>query len=313
MNKKQREVQNKILQNEREILQELERIYGIALTDIMARISDLMARDDLENLQSIIYQVEYQKALKTQISTILDQLTTKEFETISAYLTACYEEAFIGTLYDLQNQGIPLIFPINQKKVVEAVKLNSKLSTNLYNELKIGTEGMKKVVRTEISRGVSQNYTYNKIAQNIKNSSGTTLNNAMRITRTEGHRITQNATYDVQVEAKKKGAKIKKQWDSTLDYRTRPSHQKLDGVLIDIDEKFKTENGYEALHPSGFGVPEEDINCRCCLLQRAEWNIDPNDSFTKYVGEKTNDIVEFENLDDYEKFKKEFWKRSKKE
>ena len=121
MNKYQKRVQKQVLKNEREILKELEDIYQQALNDIMAQIAYLQARTDTQNLQSIIYQLEYQQALKTQISAILDQLHNNEFKSISDYLVKCYEESWIGTLYDLQNQGIPLIFPINQKQVVEAL------------------------------------------------------------------------------------------------------------------------------------------------------------------------------------------------
>lgn len=39
----------------------------------------------------------------------------------------------------------------------------------------------------------------------------------MRITRTEGHRIQQASTLDAQRAAKKRGADVVKQWDSTLD------------------------------------------------------------------------------------------------
>ena len=137
MNKYQKEVQKRILKNERAIIKELESIYEQALNDIMAQITLLQARKDTQNLQSIIYQVEYQKALKTQISAILDQLHNNEFNSISEYLTKCYEEGWIGTLYDLQNQGIPLIFPIDQDQIVKAIQVNTKLSKNLYDDLGI--------------------------------------------------------------------------------------------------------------------------------------------------------------------------------
>ena len=74
MTKEQKEVQKAILKNEREILKILEQSYEQAHTDIMAKISELLARTDTQNMQSIIYQLEYQKALKSQINAILDNL-----------------------------------------------------------------------------------------------------------------------------------------------------------------------------------------------------------------------------------------------
>ena len=308
MNRYQKKVQKQILLNERKILKEIEQIYEQALQDIMAQITLLQARKDTQNLQSIIYQVEYQKALKKQIEGILDQLHNNEFTTISEYLTKCYEESWIGTLYDLQNQGIPLIFPIDQDQVIKAIQLNTKLSKSLYDSLGIEITELKRIIRSEVSRGISQNYSYEKMATLIKNASQNTFNNSLRIARTEGHRISQESTYNVQVEAKKKGADIVKEWDATLDGKTRPNHRFLDGQIVDIDKPFKNADGDEAMYPGGFRIPSEDINCRCCVLQRAKWNLN-NDNFTKMNGE-TNKLMEFKNKEDYEEFKKEFWKWS---
>ena len=310
MNRYQKKVQKQILLNERKILKEIEQIYEQALQDIMAQITLLQARKDTQNLQSIIYQVEYQKALKKQIEGILDQLHNNEFTTISEYLTKCYEESWIGTLYDLQNQGIPLIFPIDQDQVIKAIQLNTKLSKSLYDSLGIDIKELKSIIRSEVSRGISQNYSYEKMATLIKNASQNTFNNSLRIARTEGHRISQESTYNVQVEAKKKGADIVKEWDATLDGKTRPNHRFLDGQIVDIDKPFKNADGDEAMYPGGFGIPSEDINCRCCVLQRAKWNLN-NDKFTKMNGE-TNKLMEFKNKEDYNKFKAEFWKWSDK-
>ena len=311
MNKHQKQVQKSILKNEREILKNLESIYQQALDDIMVKINDLMARTDTQNLQSIIYQVEYQKALKSQISSILDQLHNNEFNSISEYLTKCYQDGWIGTFYDLQNQGIPLIFPIDQEQIVKAIQLNTKLSKNLYDSLGLDIQDLKSAIRTEISRGISQSYSYQQMATLIKRASGNSYNNSVRIARTEGHRITNEATYNAQVKAKSKGAQIMKQWDATLDSKTRPEHQFLDGQLVDVDKPFKDSEGNEAMFPGSFGVASLDINCRCCLLQRAKWFIDNESEFTKMNGEENN-LMTFKNKDDYEKFKAEFWKWSDK-
>ena len=309
MNKYQKRVQKQVLKNEREILKELEDIYQQALNDIMAQIAYLQARTDTQNLQSIIYQLEYQQALKTQISAILDQLHNNEFKSISDYLVKCYEESWIGTLYDLQNQGIPLIFPINQKQVVEALLIDTKLSEALYKRIGIDITELKSKIKSVVSRGISQSYSYEKISKLIYDEFNNPELNAIRIARTEGHRISQEATYNVQVEAKKNGADIVKEWDATLDSKTRPSHQFLDGQIVDIDKPFKNADGDEALYPGGFGIASEDINCRCCVVQRAKWNL--NNKFTKMNGEN-NKLIEFKNKEDYNKFKAEFWKWSDK-
>ena len=80
-------------------------------------------------------------------------------------------------------------------------------------------------------------------------------------------------------------------------------------ALSNIDKLFKNADGDEAMYPGGFGIASEDINCRCCVVQRAKWNL--NNKFTKMNGE-TNKLMEFKNKEDYNKFKAEFWKWSDK-
>lgn len=310
MNKYQKRVQRSILKNEADIIKQLELTYEKALEDIMAKISDLKARTDTQNLQSIIYQVEYQKALKKQIEGILDQLHNNNFTSISEYLTKCYEEGWIGTLYDLQNQGIPLMFPIDQEEIVKAIQLNTKLSKNLYDSLGVDIKNLKRTIRSEVSRGISQAYSYEQIATLIKRASGNSYTNSVRIARTEGHRISNEATYNAQVKAESNGAKIMKIWDATLDAKTRPEHQELDGQAVEVGKPFSI-GGYEAMYPGAFGVASLDINCRCQLLQKSKWLIDKNTEFTKMNGDNDK-IVTFKNKEDYEEFKREFWNWSDK-
>ena len=304
MNKQQKQVQLYLYKNEKELIKALKKIYRQALDDINIKITDLLARKDTENLSSIIYQVEYQKALKTQIKAILDDLYTKNFKTVSEYLGTCYNDAFIGTLYDLQMQGIPLIFPIDQDQVVKALTTNSKISEGLYKKLGLNVDEFKKQIASELSRGISQAYSYQEIARNLKNVSNADFNKTYRIARTEGHRIQQEATFDCQCKAKDNGAKIVKQWDATLDSRTRPDHIYLDGQIKETNEYFEV-NGLKALYPSGFGVASEDVNCRCCLLQRAKWAIKDTKQITK-MDSKTGKLVTVK-ANTYDEFKEKYW------
>ena len=309
MNKRQRELSRLTLKREKQIIADLKKTYQTALQDITAKIAELTARTDVQNLQSIIYQIEYQKALKDQISAFLDVLHQGNFDTISKYLAECYELGWVGTLYDLQGQGVPLLFRIDQAQVIKAVETNSKLSKNLYESLGIDIKALKQTVREELSRGISQSLSYRDIARNLKNAANISFNNAVRIARTEGHRISQEATFNCQMEAKKRGCEIVKRWDSTLDGRTRRTHQELDGQTVDVEAPYILRKGgreYKAMHPSAFGVASEDINCRCASLQIAKWMLD-DEEFTKYDGEE-RELRHFENIDDYNKFKAEFWK-----
>ena len=305
MNSRQKQVQMSLLKNEKAVIKQLEQSYQNAIADIDKYILQLLARKDTENIQSIIYQVKYQEAIKKELESYLKVLHSKNFNTVDEYLKECYEQAHIGTLFDLQGQGIPLILPLDQEQMISAITLNSKLSAPLYNALGYNVDALKLDVLREISRGIAQGLSYQEMARNLKNVTNVDYNKTLRIAKTEGHRIQQEATYNVQKRAIAKGAKVVKQWDSTLDGKTRPTHRALDGQIVGVDEYFKSESGYKALYPGNFGIPSEDCNCRCCLLQRAEWALS-DEEFTKMNG-KTNELQHFESIDDYNKFKKAFW------
>ena len=307
MNKYEKEIQQIFLDNEKAVLNKLEENYKDALAEINSKIEILMARQDAD-MQHVIYQVEYQKALKTQVQAILENLQTNEFETISEYLTKSYEDGFIGTMYNLQGQGIPLVFPIDQEQVVAAIQHETKLSESLYAALGHDTKDLSKKIAGEISRGISSGQMYSEIARNIAGYAMIPKNNAMRIARTEAHRIQCKASMNACVKAKNKGADVVKQWDSSLDRKTRKSHRKLDGQIRELDEPFEV-NGHKAMQPGDFNRPEEDINCRCAILQRARWAL--GNDYTKWSedapvliddeGTTQFTLIETKNYEDFQK------------
>lgn len=277
MNQRQLEVQKLSVQDEKRIIRQLQQVYKKASEDCQAKIEALAARQDLQNIQTIIYQQQYQKALKKQLDSIFDELQASSFQSISDYLEKSYENGFFGTLYDLQGQGIPLIIPIDQRQVVQALELDTKLSEPFYDRLGEDVTFLKKKVKAEVSRGIANGSTWWDVAQKIATGMNsplkTALYNSMRIARTEGHRIQNQAQWDTINKAKAKGADIVKQWDSTLDQRTRATHRRLDGQIRELDEPFEVD-GHKAMYPGGFGIPKEDIHCRCVMLQRAKWALD---------------------------------------
>lgn len=301
MNKRQKEVMGVQLSDEQRTIKELKQVYRKAQRDVEANISALLARTDTENLASIVYQVNYQKAILKQIEGTLDVLNTEQFNSISDFLGKSYANGYLGVMYDLQGQGIPIIAPIDNEMVVKALQTDSKISNGLYARLGIDTKELKDSIRANLSRGVSSGASWDEIARNINARMNIGLNRSIRIARTEGHRVQCESGYQAQQVAKSKGADIVKQWCATLDGRTRPNHRLLDGVIKPIDEPFEID-GNEAMYPADFGVAREDVNCRCTLLQRAKWALDADELKTledraAYFGlDKTADFSEYKRV-----------------
>lgn len=297
MNKAEKEVIKSQLDNEKAVLLDLKRQYARALRDINDKIRMLQS-DELT--QSRAYQIQYQKALKAQIEAILDKLQGDEFSSIQDYLSHSYTEAYVGTMYGLHGQGIPIITPIDQRAAVKAVVTDSKLSTNLYAALGYDMDKLKKHVREEITRGLASSLPYDQIARNVSMFSTLPLANAKRIVRTEGHRIQQASTEDARQAAKAKGADVVKQWDASLDGKTRPLHRALDGQIRETDEPFEV-NGIKVNIPGAFGDPSQDCNCRCVALTRARAALDADELATLKQRAEFFGLDKTESFEDFQK------------
>lgn len=208
----------------------------------------------------------------------------------------CYETSYIGTMYDIAKQGVPIIAPIDQAAAVRAVLTDSKIVEGFYTHLGVNYAKLKKTITQEVSRGVASGLSYRDIARSIHNVSGSGVSNAKRIARTEGHRIQQTAARDAQQTAKKRGADVVKQWDASLDKRTRDSHARVDGEIRELDEEFPNGLMFPG-DPSGSAA--EVINCRCTSNTRARWALDEDELNTlkdraEYFGlDKTNNFEEY--------------------
>lgn len=325
MNKRQKLVQQQFLNNEQAVINRLDQVYKQSLTDINEKVKNLtFTIDQLQQeydwmdskdpqrakvksqIQSKIYQKQYQEQLQSQVDGILKQLQTQSYLTVSDYLDECYEDGFVGTIFDAHGQGVPIVTPIDQQSMVRAVQLDSKISKGLYTRLGEDVNLLKKKITAQVSRSVAMGMTYKQTAQALEGYTRIGYNNAIRIARTEGHRIQTTAAMDAMTAAKDKGADVVKQWDATLDGKTRDSHQQVDGEIRELNKPFS--NGL--MFP---GDPDGDaaevINCRCALLQRARWAL--GDGFTKH-NNFTREIETFDSPDSYDEFKKGFFSSDNK-
>lgn len=280
MNRWQKEVQASLLKSEAAAIAALKKQYEQALRDIGEKIKLFQADIDLldealsqEGLddqtramlesrkKSKVYQKQYQMALKSQVGSILDKMQGDNYATIDKYLKGCYEDGFIGTMYDIAKQGIPLVLPIDQAAAVKAILTDSKIAQGYYNRLGLDVAKLKKTITQEISRGIASGLSYNDIARNINNVSKSGLYNAQRITRTEGHRIQQSSTRNAQYAAKAKGADVVKQWDAAMQECTflltgfsRGSWLALEDAKERIESYFDKVDGKTVMAENGSAV-----------------------------------------------------------
>lgn len=317
MNKYEKEVEQVLLRNEKDVLKQLQQTYIQALADVKGRLRILQAR---EETQSVIYQINYQKSLEKQINAVINVLEQDNITNIQDFLNHMYEDGYIGIQYELAKQGVPVITSISQDEVTKSLFKQIGRMT-FADRLNVNMKDFKQKIKEVISRGIASGSTYRDIATQLSIVTGESLNKSYRIARTEGHRITAEAKLNSMEQAKKQGADVVKQWDATLDGKTRKNHRKLDGQWVEVDDYFKL-GSKKIKAPGKFGKASEDINCRCILLTRPRWAVDKRrvKSAILYKDEKGNyvnaeglkpsevkkltkveKLVEVNNYDDYKK------------
>lgn len=270
MNKYEKQVNKALLEHEEKMLRNLESAYSRALADVKSTIKQLKqsisrlteAGAEQSLINSKIYQLEYQELLRAQINTSLDLLAHKNVKNVQGFLQEIYKDSYLGDIFVLQEfYKIPIYAPVSARQLINAITTRTaglKFSERLYNDVKV----LKKHTIAEISRGIAQGNSYAEIA------------------RTEGGRISTQAQIDSMQAGINEGADLLKRWDATLDTRTRQTHLELDGQIVEYNGYFKSNVG-EVFAPHQFGIPSQDINCRCRLSSVPRWDLDPKNSTRK--------------------------------
>lgn len=119
-----------------------------------------------------------------------------------------------------------------------------------------------------IAQGIMAGNGYNQIAAEINKDMKWGMHKSRMVARTEGHRSMTQSADKAASDAKSFGARISGYWDSTLDRRTRLSHQKMDGKKEDENGMFKVglSVGPSPGNLIGVDSASQNINCRCKKL-----------------------------------------------
>lgn len=183
-------------------------------------------------------------------------------------LIELFRDNFLSEMFILESASMVNFFNstfINDEMIniavmhkIKGLTLSDRLIRN-KNKVVNGT------VQT-LSKGLLLGKSIDKISKDLSMLYYQDRNKSKRIAITETHRIQETATYKADMKAKDMGIKFKRQWISTMDRRTRDTHQYLDGQLEDEEGYFNSPSGARAKMPGGFGVAREDIRCRCSTV-----------------------------------------------
>ena len=127
-----------------------------------------------------------------------------------------------------------------------------------------------KVVRDVVNKGLAEDWTLAEFQNALTVNKRFSPSEAMMIARTETTRHSNKAAIESFKKAEETGLKIEKMWLSARDGKVRDAHRPgtgLDGQTVPVGAKF-SHQGDTTDHPGGFGVPAQDINCRCTVVAK---------------------------------------------
>lgn len=251
---------------EDDVNKKLFKYYRKALIDIKKEMKEFI--DNYEDL-TFAKRLEVEKLLENskQIDKILREAYNQANGTIETHVKDTAERGYYGTWYAIEgahNVQLNMNMLPEQyiKQLVHHPVKGKVFSKRLYKH----TNKLAKQVNAALLHAARTGQGYEIVAKNVAEMTESTYKRALRIARTEGGRVQSTAKQRSYVEAKKKGVDLKKKWLSTLDKKTRDSHQVLDGQIVEIEDKFVSPKGHKADGPRLFGVASEDIHCRCTTI-----------------------------------------------
>lgn len=279
---------------EKEAEKEIRKAYQELLTDLRHYLADEYSRyaeDDKLTYEILQSRSAYARFLE-EVEQKINDISPEIKRTIRSTVEQTYEYTYNGMIDCVKRAvtdptvaaGLKACTPDILRRAVEnpisKLTLNDRLEKHrkeiVYN------------IKQDISVGLMNGDRYSTMAKRIKQSVDGDYRKAIRIVRTETHRVREAGNHDAAqsvdeiLKTGESGMRMVKTWKTMKDERVRPAkakgknrqynHKKMDGVAIPVDGEFILPSGAKTMAPGQSGVAGEDINCRCYLsygLQKA--------------------------------------------
>ena len=125
-------------------------------------------------------------------------------------------------------------------------------------------------IQQDVTQSLVRGSTYKDMASSLQETFEGDYQKAIRVARTETHRVREQGALDSAKRANNKGIVMLKKWrnmkDSRVRKKSKANHVKMDGKKIPVDDLFELGNGEVGIAPGNTGYAHHDINCRCLLV-----------------------------------------------
>lgn len=299
---------------------EIRKIYKALLKDLRGYVGDIHARHaagDGTLTFAALQKAGYDARFLEEIEQRINVASRKEAKELHALVEETYRLSYESMVQGVAAQEIDGLDDVFAEAVAITPQQIKKVVKNPIME--VALEKNRKDIIYEIKMavavGLMNGDRYNTVASRITsllNSEKGAYKKAVRIARTEMHRVREAGNHDASVEVDNElqkgttGMRMTKKWMTMSDERVRPqrrsrgkggwsskmgkgaNHMILHGQIVLEGDDFDLKDGNTAPVPGSSGVAAHDINCRCYasyeMMTDEEYHAKTGKHFPGYKG-----------------------------
>lgn len=259
--KKYAKGENITLAEAKKQLKEVE-LKNIDLEKLVLETKQNPTKDMIKLINKIIKQQQISRLelLEIEIQRILRNLFNEQQISMYDYLYDTYKDSYYRSTYSLKdyNNIYTTFVKPNESLIKQAIM--QKWSSKNYSERIWNHENkINEILKQHITTGLIQGNSISKMSQKVTNDMNVSLNNSIRLVRTETAYIQGKAILESYIQA---GIK-KYKYLATLDYKTSKVCQNLDSKIFEV-EKAQIGTNYPPMHP----------NCRSTTVVYIDDNVE---------------------------------------
>lgn len=229
-----------------------------------------ISQEDFDNWKrGQVFRGRRWKAKKEQIESVIHDANSIAVKIVNGETTNVFAVNANYMSYYMEH-GVGVDFGFNLYDSATVVNL-IKNEPNLLPKPRIkkpkDTAWNSKIISRQITQGIIQGESLDKIATRLGEATGSQNRNAMLTHARTAMTGAQNAGRQYQLKAAEDmGIKLHKEWMATMDNRTREAHRELDGQVVPVDKPFQV-GGIPIMYPGDPNAPGSlTYNCRCTMV-----------------------------------------------
>lgn len=244
----------------------LRRAYTSLLKDMQNVIANTYAKLDDNDLINSLMKYNRADNVESQLTALINEFSKAKYKgmynELKEQVTHAYN--YYHTALTEVTGKIINKTPLKKEWLTQTIE-NELSGLTLKQTLQRDRQNIIYSLKSNLIQGVNRGESYSTMAKRMQKVVNNDYQKAVRIARTETHRVKNVGTQKSAEQGQKAGIKQMKEWVCMNDSRARKSHRRLDGKKIPIDEYFRVGSD-KMLVPGDGSYPEENINCRCVAV-----------------------------------------------